>query len=250
MQKQGVNFNLFRCIDFPDCDPIKGLMKLLRTHLSRPLNEWSMPLVGFILVMILGISLAYWNQPQSFAGWIARRTDVFERHEYWRLFSTIAIHADLKHFLANSAFFFIFGFLLHGYFGVWVFPLLSLAVGALANYLTLWFYPESASLIGASGVVYFMVGLWATLFFFIERKGRALKRVGMLLCVTSILLFPTEYRPEVSYLAHFWGFVLGIPTGAIYFWFRRDRLRSSEVWSAPEPDEEVPEISLDDVSDS
>lgn len=233
-------------------------MKLLRTHLSKPLNDWSFPLAMGVLVIFLGISLIYWTHPQALDPFIAGRDEVFERFQYWRLFSTIAVHADLRHFLSNSVFFFVFGFLLHSYFGAWVFPSLSLAMGGVANYLTLWLYPAHSSLVGASGVVYYMVGLWATLFFFIERKGRALRRIGMLLCVTSMLLFPTEYQPEVSYLAHFWGFVLGIPSGILYFYSNRDRLRAAEVWKAPEPDEDPQRteptdpvsIALDNVSDS
>lgn len=233
-------------------------MKLLKTHLSRPLNEWSFPLTGFILVLFLGISLLYWRNPAALDPLTAGRQAVFQGQEYWRLFSTIAIHADLRHFLANSIFFYIFGLLLHSYFGAWVFPSLSLAMGGVANYFTLYYYPAHAVLVGASGVVYFMAGLWATLFFFIERRGRALKRLGVTICVVTMLFFPTEYEPHVSYLAHAWGFVLGIASGILYFYSNRSRLRAAEVWSLPEPDEDpqwtaaadrVPD-TLDDVSDS
>jgi rhomboid protease GluP len=214
-------------------------MKLLKTHLSRPLNDWSFPLTGFISVLFLGLSIFYWQHPQELSWLIGARDAIFSHHEVWRLFSTIAIHADLRHFLANSVFFVIFGVLLHSYYGIWVFPVLSLVMGGVANALTLWFYPDHSVLVGASGVVYFMAGLWATMFFFIERRGRALKRAGMVICVITMLFFPTEFQPKVSYLAHFWGFVLGIPTGILYFYFNRERLRAAEVWRPAEPDEDL-----------
>jgi rhomboid protease GluP len=233
-------------------------MKLLKTHLSRPLNDWSFPVTAFILLLFLGASVLYWNQPLTLERFTAGREEVFQGQEYWRLFSTIAIHADLRHFLANSVFFYIFGLLLHSYFGSWVFPALSLAMGGVVNYFTLYSYPEQSVLIGASGVVYFMAGLWATLFFFIERRGRALKRLGVTICVMMMLFFPTEYEPHVSYLAHAWGFVLGIASGILYFYSNRARLREAEVWKLPEPDEDpqwpapvdrVPD-TLENVSDS
>lgn len=233
-------------------------MKLIKTHLSKPLNDWSFPLTAFILLLFLGVSILYWRHPHETAMLTGARDAIFGHQEYWRLFSSIAIHSDLRHFLANSVFFTIFGFLLHSYFGAIVFPTLSLAMGGVANLVTLWFYPDHSVLVGASGVVYFMAGLWATMFFFIERRGRGLKRAGMVLCVITMLFFPTEFQPGVSYLAHFWGFLLGIPTGIVYFYYNRERLRAAEVWRPAEPDEDLQHptpsdpvpIALDHASDS
>lgn len=174
----------------------------------------------------------------------AGREQVFSGHEYWRLFTSVTIHADIRHYLANAIFFFIFGFLLNSYFGFFVFPVLSIALGGLVNYLTLYSYPEHSILIGASGVVYFMAGLWATLFFFIERKDRTLKRLGMTICVSAMLFFPTSYEAHVSYLAHAWGFLLGIAVGILYFYMNKTKLRSAEVWKVPEPNED-PQLFAD-----
>ena len=53
--------------------------------------------------------------------------------EYWRLFTAIAVHADLRHFLANALFFTFFAYLLYGSFGFWVHPLGMLILAAIIH---------------------------------------------------------------------------------------------------------------------
>ena len=145
------------------------------------------------------------------------------------------MHADLKHFLSNSIVFWVFGYLLNGYFGFWVFPVMSLAAGGLINYLTLASYPDHAVLLGASGVVYFMAAFWATMFYQIERGEKHLKRMMSVLGVSLILFFPTSFEPQVSYLAHAWGFAIGILSGLFYFQLNRKKIRTHEKWHDSEP---------------
>jgi len=205
-------------------------MKLKRTLLSQPFRPWSYPLALGVLLLFLICSSFLWAQ-NKYAGFLtASREQVFEKHEYYRLFSTIAMHADIKHFLGNAIFFWIFGFLLYSYFGILWFPLLSLLIGGLINALTLALYPPGVTLLGASGVVYFMAGAWATLFFLIERKSHWMKRALASVGVSLILFFPTTYEPEVSYLAHALGFGVGIAVAFLYFKLRQDQIRKQEYW--------------------
>lgn len=205
-------------------------MKLIKTLLSRAPNPWSYPLAATVLLSFLLVSLAHWTG-QTFATFFtASRDQVFSHHEYWRVFTTSLVHSDIKHFLSNAIFFGIFGFFLHSYFGFFVFPVMSLLLGGVINALTLMSYPEHATLMGASGVVYFMTATWATLYVFIERRSHILKRIVAVLGVSLSLFFPTAYEPQVSYLAHALGFALGVLFGAIYFFFNRRKIREAEVW--------------------
>ncbi len=209
-------------------------MRLIKTHLSAKPRPWSHPLVSFILLCFLSLSLFCWIYPDQMPLFTASRDEIFKEHQFWRLFTTIAVHGDLRHFLSNSLFFWIFGFLLHSYFDFLVFPVLSLVFGAVTNALTLYYYPGPSILIGASGVVYFMVGFWATAYFFIERKAHPLQRIVAALGVTLVLFFPTSYEPETSYLAHFIGFVLGTGVGTVYFFLNRSKIRKAEIWKVEE----------------
>lgn len=212
-------------------------MKLIKTHLSRPLNVWSKPIVSFVLLLMFGLSTLLWRSSPLTQNLIAEHDFVFKEHHYFTLFSSLFLHADLKHFLSNSIFFFIFGFFLHSYFGFLVFPVLSFFAGILINALTLSHYEPHQSLIGASGMVYFMAAFWATLYAFIERKQPFIKRGMAVLGVSLMLFFPGTYEPDTSYLAHGYGFLLGLISGTVYFILHLKKIRASEVWERIEDHE-------------
>ena len=48
-----------------------------------------------------------WGMVSDFLS--ASREQIFSQHQYWRLFTTVAVHEDLVHFGSNALFFFIFG---------------------------------------------------------------------------------------------------------------------------------------------
>lgn len=220
------------------------MKKLKKTLLSRAFDPWSYPVVGFVLLVFLLLSCLYWQGQAAFL--TASREQVFVDHAYWKLFTTSAIHADVRHYLGNSIFFFIFGFLLHSYFGVLWFPFLSLLLGGMVNYLTLALYPANSTLLGASGIVYLMAGAWATLFCFVDRRAHPLKRVVAAIGVSTMLFFPTQYEPEISYLAHGLGFLVGVISASVYFLIFRTRIRQAEVWQVDlEEDDTVEPLRSD-----
>jgi hypothetical protein len=57
------------------------------------------------------------------------------------------------HVVSNAVFLAFFTYLIFGYFGFWVFPVLGLAMAALTNYFSLLTYPPDVSVVGASGLV-------------------------------------------------------------------------------------------------
>jgi rhomboid protease GluP len=140
---------------------------------------------------------------------------VFEAKEYWRLFTSSIIHADLSHFLSNSFMLSIMGYFVSYHYGPLVFPLLAFLSGILINLIVIWGYPPEVSLVGASGVVYWLWGFWLVLYFGIQRHET---------------IIPSEFSPQVSYYAHAVGFVLGVLIGMTYFLFNRKRFFASEVW--------------------
>ncbi|MES2857116.1 MAG: rhomboid family intramembrane serine protease, partial [Bdellovibrionota bacterium] len=140
-----------------------------QTWLTRkPHSEASTVAIISTLLLSFG-SVSAWNWAQVSAWATASAERVFEKHEYWRLWTTIFVHSDLQHLLSNLFLFFILGFFLNGYFGVLVFPLAALALGGIANALSLMTYRPEIELVGASGVVYWMGGAWLVLYFFLSR---------------------------------------------------------------------------------
>ncbi len=220
-------------------------MKIIGTILSqRPWrgSPYTAPLAGLCLALVSSIAGSGLLPPGW--DWGASGSQVFGQGEFWRLLTSPWVHADLRHLLSNEVFFVLFGWLLNRYYGVWVFPVLSWAAGVLIQALTLSQYPRDVSLIGASGIVYFMAAFWITLFIFIERGVPWARRLLLSAGVALALLFPETFEPQVSYLAHAWGAVLGVFLGALYFRFRRAELRAFEVWAIPKRIPVIEEVTL------
>jgi rhomboid protease GluP len=199
-------------------------LKLTKTFLSKRPSRESF-IMGFIGLSILLLFFSANQETFSANGHL-----VFEKQEYWRAFTTTLLHADLNH-LAHNAFFFTgLAALLNNYFGFWVFPVLSLFIGGLINIVALSTYPAGIHLVGVSGVIYFMASFWLTLYLLIERRQSVMVRMIHAVAVSLIFFFPEAFQPEVSYMAHGLGFLFGIPTALIYYFWNKKKIRAKDEW--------------------
>ena len=122
-----------------------------------------------------------------------------------------------------------FAYLLYGYFGFWIYPVGVVVLGSLTNYCSLLTYTGNIQLVGASGVVYLMVGFWLTLYVLVQRTRSLSKRILHAVGIGFIVFVPTNLSPEVSYRTHAIGFALGVMAAIGYFQARRDWIRSLET---------------------
>jgi rhomboid protease GluP len=179
--------------------------------------------------VLLAVSLAYWLDLLGMAAYLpAIPEKVLRDGEYWRLLTSIGTHADFRHFLGNGIAFGVLSFLLYGYFGRMVYPVLTWTLGALVTGLSLATYSPATHLVGASGVVYLMAGFWLTMYLGIERRLSPAKRLFRALGFALIVLVPTVWDPSVSYRTHGIGFAVGVVFGVIYFVKKKDALRRAE----------------------
>jgi rhomboid protease GluP len=199
------------------------------TWLSRKLEAKPFALSAFITFLLTLGSLIYWSDWNSSQTWMpANALSVFVFKNFWQAWTTMFAHGDFKHLLSNSLFFFVFGGLLAGHFGFWVFPLLAFFFGGLINFVSLALMPSTTHLIGASGMVFLMGGLWLALYVFLDLKhslrGRLLRFFG----VSLMLFFPGEaFDPSTSYKTHFFGFMLGLLLGTAIFFVRKEQFESA-----------------------
>ncbi|HPS59400.1 MAG TPA: rhomboid family intramembrane serine protease, partial [Spirochaetota bacterium] len=152
--------------------------------------------------------------------WASGET-VFTRHEYWRLVTSLFTHSGPVHLMSNLPFFIFFGLVLYEYFGLILFPVLPLVIGISANVITLFFYPETTRLIGASGMIYGMVSLWLILYISHDTGKTMPARIFRSAGFTLAVMFPEAYYPSTSYLAHAAGFICGILCGLAVLPFAR-----------------------------
>ena len=150
------------------------------THLSRKPKRGSPWVALASILLLLIVSLAYWFDLFGIAPFLpAVPEEVLQDGEIWRLLTSIGTHADVRHFLSNGIAFGVLSFLLYGYFGGMVYPVLTWALGTLVTGLALVTYPPRTYLLGASGVVYLMAGFWLTMYLGIERRLSPGKRCDL-----------------------------------------------------------------------
>ena len=218
--------------------------RVRETLLSRKPREWSLEISALCLSVILGVSLLAWRNGAALLPTLAATSEgVLKKGEYWRLFTAVAVHEDVMHVLSNVILLTFFTYLLFGYFGFWVFPVLSLAMAGLTNYISLLTYPPEVSLIGASGLVYWMAGFWLSMYLLVERSVDLGKRVLRAVCLALLVLAPSTFQANVSYRTHAIGLALGVVSAIVYFQRNREAIRAAEVVELEEPYDD-PEESL------
>ncbi|HEX5035773.1 MAG TPA: rhomboid family intramembrane serine protease [bacterium] len=161
-------------------------------------------------------SVVAWNSNSFKAAWIGNPEKIFSGDEWWRLLTSILLHRDIKHLLSNLLFLVPFGGLLTNYFGWAAFPITGLALGIATQYLSLKTYPQSATLLGASGLLYVLFGMWLALYFRAETRLRWTNRLLRVTGFALIMFIPSEFQPDVSYRTHAIGLALGMASGI--FW--------------------------------
>jgi rhomboid protease GluP len=179
--------------------------------------------VTYILALILVAA-------GNFSDWLsATPHEVFGLKEYWRAWSALFAHADLGHLMSNSMILLPLAHFLTGYYGLLFFPFSGLFVGGLVNLLVLKTMPAQTSLLGISGVVNWMGAAWLTLFILIDRRESIRRRYAVAIMLVMMLFVPDTFRPEISYLSHFIGFVFGVLSALIYYFIYRREIESYEV---------------------
>jgi rhomboid protease GluP len=185
---------------------------------QKPNNGALLTVLISIFSVVLGAYVHWYDFLGLASHLVASPKAVFTDHQYWRLWTTLFVHADFSHLVSNLFLFGILGFLLSGYFGPWLFPIAAITAGGLTNFLVLSSMPVETRLVGLSGVVFWMGGAWLTLYFLIETRKTVSQKLLRTIGISLVLFMPSEaFDPSISYRAHGYGFVLGILFGGIYF---------------------------------
>jgi rhomboid protease GluP len=190
-------------------------VKLVKTYLSHIRYSQGKIVVVLLLGLCLMLSNLHWNSSDITLA--AQKSLVFEKGEYWRLVSSVFVHGDLDHLLSNSLMLTFLAFFVSSFYGATLTLTISIIGGSLINYLVLLQATNDLTIVGISGVVYFLWGLWLILYLLIDKRLSVIRRLVNILGLFFILLIPTTYSPQTSYLAHYLGFGLGLIAAFIYY---------------------------------
>jgi rhomboid protease GluP len=216
------------------------VIRVLRQNwLTRKPSEAAEPTTAILGSLVATLTWIFWNDIAHADTWMPASADqVFAKHEYWRLWTSLFAHADGGHLLSNAILFVPLSFFLTGYFGPLFFPLAGFVLGGLINVAALSTMAPKTSLIGISGLVYWMGAAWLTLYFLIGTKESLRRRLGKALFIGAALFAPQTFEPNVSYVAHFFGFLFGIPSAFAYYYANKRKFLKAEVYDYVFEDDE------------
>lgn len=184
-----------------------------RFDFERGISHW--PAVSLLLIAVnIGVfvwevmSGAFVSAQALIAAGALHRPEVV-RGEYWRLFSTMFLHADANHLFGNCAALYILGMASERAFGharSLAIYLLSGLAGSLLSVLI-----EPGPTVGASGAIFGLMGGTAA-FLHRHRKEFFLRdgRIAIVLLVWAVWSLATGwFNPQIANMAHLGGFVAG-----------------------------------------
>jgi membrane associated rhomboid family serine protease len=134
------------------------------------------------------------------------------QHEYWRLFTSMFLHANLIHIAFNMWALWVVGSYLERIMGPVRFLLLYLVAGLAGSVLVLVAGPAYVPTVGASGAIFGVFGAlfaWAFL-----SRGRdfvadqLVRQIGILLLLNLVITF--GWRGAISWQAHIGGLIGGV----------------------------------------
>ncbi len=217
-----------------------GMNKHRKNYLTQSPLGFSKALFPWIALLYLSLTWISISYGEVFAQFFwASGSQIFEKQEYWRIFTAIFSHSDFGHFAGNAFLFVPLTYLMLGYFPLMYF--ISFLLAGLTNVLTLQFYPSQVQLLGSSGWVFVLGGAWISLFLWIDHRERWGRRWGSALFLCLMLFVPDQIQSNVSYLSHFFGFLLGAIVSSLYFLLRKDFFRQF-IELEPKEEEELPEF--------
>jgi len=220
---------------------IKGL-KLKETYLSKFHFSHGLEIsLGFIFLIILFSNL-YWENWWGLSPYLsATPQKVFAQSEYWRAWTTTLIHADIQHMISNCLMLFLWGTLNTYYFGPFFYPFVSFFLNGFITLLVLFFQGKHITLLGSSGLIYFLGGHWISLYVLIDKKTPFSRRIFKSFAVILILFLPTHFSRNISYLSHNLGLIGGLLYGVFHYLLKKKAFIRKETWvEAPEENDNDP----------
>jgi rhomboid protease GluP len=126
--------------------------------------------------------------------------------EVWRLFTSMFVHANVVHIFGNMFFLLIFGLRAEDMFDLKEYFFIYFVSGLTGGVLTLFMGPDFIS-VGASGAIFGVLG--ATLIY----ARRAIGQSIITALMYAFFLFIINIGPEVNFIDHLGGLLVGLLTG-------------------------------------
>lgn len=185
-------------------------------YFSKQNVSFKQPIATFYLIMTMFMLVVYTEfiNPQALSNLAVSKQTVINDKEVYRLFTSIFAHANITHFLSNALGLYIFGARIERAYGKANMLFTFLLSALIGNILTIHLMPNAIS-VGASGGVFGLMGFALCITYFsnsillgFDFNTLAVMFVFMLLSSFAI--------PNVNYVAHTVGFIIGFIIALYY----------------------------------
>ena len=154
--------------------------------------------------------------------------------EWWRILTAVHLHGSLDHLASNAVIGSLLGGLAIARFGSGITLLIGLFAGASGNLLGLFLYGEVHRGLGASGLVFGLLGLVSIHSLTSLFENDKSRKVFIASLASGVLMFVlTGLSPESDIIAHGGGFVAGGIAGALLSTTLRWRPDFLQNWNVP-----------------
>ncbi|MEJ2252253.1 MAG: rhomboid family intramembrane serine protease [Candidatus Lokiarchaeota archaeon] len=133
--------------------------------------------------------------------------------EFWRLFTSMFMHADILHLLSNSIALLLFGALLESikYISLVKYLAIYFISGLIGNIFSLFLFPINTISLGASGCIFGLIG---AAFILIIKENPPLFILASIYIVFFII---SSFGLRINFIAHIFGLIGGISLGYVFY---------------------------------
>ena len=138
--------------------------------------------------------------------------------EYWRLFTSMFLHADIMHILSNMIALILFGSVVENNYSKLEYLLIYFISGLIGNLFSLLLLPLNTISLGASGAIFGLIG--AAFILYTVEGEKTLIFLGLFYLAYFIV---SSFAPGINLWAHLFGLLGGICFGYIFARKRKSR---------------------------
>ena len=156
----------------------------------------------FIVVnLILGEDILYLLTQKNF--------NISQGRELWTLITSFFVHANFMHLFNNILGLLIFGSTAEKYYSKWQYLMIYFISGLSGSFFSFILSPINSGGLGASGVVY---GLMGAVLILVPKENRRLYLYSAIYVIYSIIY---SFTPGIGTWAHIFGLIAGFGIGFI-----------------------------------
>ena len=138
--------------------------------------------------------------------------------EYWRLFTSMFLHADVFHIFSNLLALLLFGAAVENNYSKLEYLLIYFISGLIGNLFSLVLLPLNTISLGASGAIFGLIG--AAFVLYTVEGEKTLIFLGLFYLAYFII---SSFAPGINLWAHLFGLLGGICFGYIFARKRKNR---------------------------